>query len=244
MGWLLLALGALLIGFSKTAINGVAMISVAIFATVLPARPSGGAVLLLLLVGDAVAVVVYSNHAHWPTLVRLWPSVLAGVVVGAVFIHFTGDTAVRRTMGVILVGLVALQLVNRRAAAGGPPPEPPEPAGRLLTAGTGTLAGFTSMVANAGGAVMNLYLLRARTGVLTFLGTGAWFFVTVNLAKLPFTIALGLVTRPTLVLLVVLAPAVLLGTWAGRIVIPHVSAERFERIVLAFTALSALNLLR
>jgi uncharacterized protein len=47
------------------------------------------------------------------------------------------------------------------------------------------------MVANAGGAVMALYLLSARLTVLGFLGTTAWFFLVVNLGKLPFSIGLA-----------------------------------------------------
>ena len=62
-----------------------------------------------------------------------------------------------------------------------------------MTGAAGGLAGFTSTVANAGGGVMAIYLLGAGLDMLNFLGTGAWFFFVVNLAKLPFSIALGLV---------------------------------------------------
>ena len=53
---LLLALAALIIGYAKTAIGGLATISVAIFASVMPARESTAAILLLLIIGDVVAV--------------------------------------------------------------------------------------------------------------------------------------------------------------------------------------------
>ena len=44
------------------------------------------------------------------------------------------------------------------------------------------------MVANAAGPVMSLYLLTARLDKLKFLGTAPWFFLLVNLFKVPFSI--------------------------------------------------------
>ena len=239
VGWLALAVAALLVGVAKTAVGGVAMISVALFAAVLPARPSSGALLLLLLVGDAVAVGTYRRHADWSTLARLWPSVLVGIICGAIFVRLTGDTTIRRTIGAVLVVLVAVQFFTARSRVA-----EPAPSGRVITAGAGVLAGFTSMVANAGGAVMTVYLLRARSSVLTFLGTAAWFFLSVNLVKVPFSAALGLLPAASFVLVAVLSPLVLVGGVLGRRIVPRLSVERFERIVLGFTALAALNLLR
>ncbi len=77
-----LVAAALLVGFSKTAISGVSAISVALFASVLPARESTGALLPLLLVGDVLAVRAYRRHTDWPVLLRLLPSVAVGVLVG------------------------------------------------------------------------------------------------------------------------------------------------------------------
>jgi uncharacterized membrane protein YfcA len=105
------------------------------------------------------------------------------------------------------------------------------------------LAGFTTMVANAGGPVMAMYLLAARLEVLRFLGTTAWFFFLVNLIKLPFSIRLGLVTRSSLLLDITLVPLVLVGTVVGRFVIRSIDQGRFETLVLVFTVVSTVPLL-
>ncbi|MDP9396594.1 MAG: sulfite exporter TauE/SafE family protein [Actinomycetota bacterium] len=233
----MLAAAALLVGFAKTAVGGVAAISVALFAAVLPARASTGALLPLLLVGDVVAVGTYRRHADWATLLRLSPSVAVGVVVGAAFVARVDDTVMRRTIGIVLLALLGIRLVQRRWARPGPGPGPG-------AAAFGLLAGFTTMVANSGGAVMSLYLLSARLGVLGFLGTSAWFFFLVNLFKLPFAAGLGLVSADSLALGAVLAPAVLLGAAVGRAVIARLDAGRFEQVVLVVTAATSLNLLR
>src|SRR5699024_1639264 len=70
----------------------------------------------------------------------------------------------------------------------------------------GSAGGFTSMVANAGGPVMSMYFLVMRLGARTFLGTAAWFFAATNLMKLPFSVGLGLITVPALLLNLVLLP--------------------------------------
>lgn len=244
VSWLLLGLAALLVGFAKTAVGGVAAISVAVCAAVLPAKQSTGFLLPLLLVGDLLAVGAYRLHADWGTLVRLLPAVVVGVLAGVVFIGRVDDTVMRRTMGVILLLLVAVHLVQRRSRTARPAEPDWGTRHRVRTGGYGGLAGFTTMVANSGGAVMSLYLLSTGLGVLGFLGTTAWFFFLVNLFKLPFSIGLGLVSPASLLLDAALVPAVLVGAIVGRRVIGRIDQARFETLVLVFTVLSTLPLLR
>ena len=111
---ILLALGALLVGFAKTAVGGVGAISVALFAAVLPARESTGALLPLLIAGDVFALQAYRAHAQWGRLLRLFPSVAVGVVAGAAFVSLVDDDTMRRTIGAVLLGLVLITLWRRR----------------------------------------------------------------------------------------------------------------------------------
>ena len=186
----LLVVAASLVGLSKTALPGAGTLTVAAFAAVLPAKQSTGALLVLLILGDLFAVRAYHAHADWRTLRRMVPAVLAGIVAGTLFLAVADDAMVRRVIGVILLALVAVTLVRRRvtARAGGDhAPGEPRPWRRRVDSGVyGVLAGFTTMVANAGGPVMSMYFLAARFPVQRFLGTAAWFFLAVNVAKLPF----------------------------------------------------------
>ncbi|MGV4923640.1 sulfite exporter TauE/SafE family protein [Streptomyces sp. BHT-5-2] len=310
--WATLMLAALLVGFSKTAVSGVGALSVALFAAVLPARESTGVLLPLLLVGDVLAVRAYRGHADRAVLLRLLPSVAAGVLLGVVFVARTDDVVMRRTIGVLLLTMVVHHGWQRtragthsrswsrsrsrfradsRALAGlraGRRPRTPaqkraresqesresrkgqegredqetqgsqesqeSPAStgttptprqhRLRTVLFGLIAGFATMVANAGGPAMSLYLLSSGFGMLGFLGTGAWFFLIVNLVKVPFSAGLGLVTADGLALDAWLALAVVVGAGAGRALVHRIDQGAFERLVLAFTALAAIGLLR
>lgn len=236
--WAALAVGALLVGFAKTAVGGVASISVAIFAAVLPARASTGALLPLLIAGDMFALYAYRKHADWQALVRLFPSVAVGVLLGVWFVGVVDDVVMRRTIGAVLLILVGVHLATRRRQMATDRPR------TMLAVGFGTAAGFTTMVANAGGAAMSLYLLLMRMSKLGFLGTTAWFFFLVNCFKVPFSVGLGLLTWESLSLNVVLLPALVVGAIAGRRLIDRIDQATFEGLVLAFTVLSALNLLR
>ncbi|MEU2211688.1 sulfite exporter TauE/SafE family protein [Streptomyces hygroscopicus] len=244
-----LAAAAILVGFSKTAVSGANTVSLAIFAAVLPARESTGVLLPLLIVGDVLAVRTYRRHAHWGTLWRLFPAVAAGVVVGTVFLLWAGDSAVRTSIGAILLLMAGVTLWRRRTAARAETPAVPaapdtDGAGARLKAGSyGVLGGFTTMVANAGGPVMSLYLLSAGFRKLGFLGTSAWFFLIVNVAKVPFSVGLGLIDARSLLLDALLALFVLPGAFIGKACVDRINQKLFERLVIAATVLGGLQLL-
>ena len=249
--WLLLAAAAALVGLSKTAIPGINTLAIAAFAATLPARNSTGALLILLLLGDAFALLSYRKYAHWPTLLRLVPAVIAGLALGALFLAVADDAWVRRVIGVILLLVVAVTLWQRgrtaaaratgTAAASDASTTPG--AGRLASASYGTLGGFTTMVANAGGPVMSMYFLAARFPVHAFLGTAAWFFAVINLTKLPISIGLGLITPELLLLDLVLAPGVVLGALLGRWIASRIKQRAFDWAVISCTVLGAAYLL-
>lgn len=253
--WQLAALAAAstLVGFSKTAVSGANTISLAVFAAVLPARESTGVLLPILIVGDLLAVRVYRRHAHWPTLLRLFPAVAVGVVAGTLFLLWADDAAVRTSIGAILLFMTGVTLWRRRVAekeagtdtgAGtAPDDEAVTGTGRTAARGYGVLGGFTTMVANAGGPVMSLYLLSAGFRKLGFLGTSAWFFLILNVSKVPFSVGLGLIDARSLLLDACLLLFVLPGAYLGRVCVDRINQKVFDRIVIGATVIGGLQLL-
>jgi uncharacterized membrane protein YfcA len=235
---LLLVVAALLIGYAKTAIGGLASISVAIFASVMPARESTAAILLLLITGDLVAVWHYRQEADWGLLRRLIPAVLPGLALGAAFLAVVDDLLLRRSIGVLLLVLAALQLALRFRS----PDSARVGSSRTAAIGTGVAAGFTTMTANAAGPVTTLYLVAQGVEKLRFLGTNALLFLGVNLCKLPFSFGLGLFGPHTVQRTLLLAPFVLVGAWAGLHTVQRLSQQRFDQAVLAASVVAALAL--
>lgn len=253
--WALLIIAAIFVGVSKTGIPGINTISIAIFAALLPAKASTGALLLLLIVGDAFALLSYRRDADWKQLIKLIPFVLLGLAFGGFFLAFASDGSVGKIIGIILLGLIALTMVQRykpsstrnnagvSAAGGSAPRADAAPAGILTRAGYGAVGGFTTMVANAGGPVMSLYFLAVKLPMKTFLGTAAWFFAVTNIIKLPVSIGLGLITPETLVLDMLLIPGVVAGAILGRFIISKINQKTFDWAVIIFTTVGALYLL-
>ncbi|HEY3410844.1 MAG TPA: sulfite exporter TauE/SafE family protein [Propionicimonas sp.] len=232
-GWLVLMLCALLIGFSKTAIGGMALIAVVLTSQVVATKDSTAVVLVMLLVGDLVATWTYRHDVDRRLILRLIPPVLVGIGAGALFLNWVDGPTLKRTMGVIVLVLLVIGLWPDKLAAHRPG----------VGMAYGGLAGFTTMVANGGGPPMNLYLLARKYDKLRFLGTTAWFFFAVNLIKVPFSIAGGILRPDTALIGAVLAPIVLIGTWIGRSTIKRINQATFEKLVTAFVAIAAVYLL-
>ncbi|MEV6751286.1 sulfite exporter TauE/SafE family protein [Streptomyces sp. NPDC051214] len=242
-GFAALAAAAVLVGFSKTAVSGANTVSLAVFAAVLPARESTGVLLPILIAGDVLAVLTYRRHAHWPTLWRLFPAVAGGVVVGTIFLLWADDAAVRTSIGAILLLMAAVTVWRRRAPADETRPAGPSRGSRLKAPSYGVLGGFTTMVANAGGPVMSMYLLSAGFQKLSFLGTSAWFFLIVNTSKVPFSAGLGLIDAHSLLLDAALVLFVIPGALIGKAAVHRINQRLFEQLVIGATVLGGLQLL-
>lgn len=93
------------------------------------------------------------------------------------------------------------------------------------------------------GPVMSLYLLSAGFQKLGFLGTSAWFFLIVNTSKLPFSVGLGLIDGPSLLLDAALVLFVLPGALIGKACVNRIDQRLFERLVIGATVLGGLQLL-
>ena len=241
LAWVVLAISALVIGVAKTSIGGMGALAVGGFALVMPAKESTAAVLLLLIIGDVVAVASYRRSADWALLRRLLPAVVPGIVLGALLMRVVDDRTMTIVIALCILVALGLQLAQRlRPTAGLAPSGHPH---LSATIAAGSAAGFTTMVANAAGPVMALYLLAARVDKARFVGTNAWFFLLVNVTKVPFSAGLGLFPTTTLLLTLALTPVVLVGTWLGRRLLRVIGQQLFERLTMAAAAIAVVLLL-
>jgi uncharacterized membrane protein YfcA len=237
--WALAAAGAILIGMSKAGLAGLGVFAVAIFAMLFPQGfASSGIVLPMLICADIVAVAVYRRHAVWAHVGKLMPWVVVGIVAGCGLMWWLREhTALaRRLIGVTVLVMVGLHLLRRRADAN-------VPHTWWFAALTGFFAGVTTMMANAAGPVLVLYMLAVGLPKMEFIGTGAWFFLIVNLLKAPFSRGLSLITPETVTLNATLAPLVIGGVFLGRVIVERVNQRVFEAVVLALSAVAGARLL-
>lgn len=252
--WAVIALGAFGTGLSKTGLAGLNILVVALFALVIEPRASVGVILPVLLSADVVAVSAFQRHADWAHLRRLFPWAAVGVVLGYFALGQVNDAQVKKLIGGIVLVMLLLHCARRvrerrrrrslEEDATDVEAEEAEIPHRLwFVAGMGMLAGFTTMVANAAGPVMILYLLSAGLPKMAFIGTSAWFFLTVNLFKVPFSVELGLINPSALRLSATLAPFAVGGALLGKSILRHIPQQLFENLALLMTLIAGLRLL-
>jgi uncharacterized membrane protein YfcA len=241
--WIALAVGALLVGLSKSGIPGIGILSIAIFTNILDAKASTGLVLPLLIVGDVVAVVTYRQHTLWKHVWRLFPWTAAGVIAGYFALERIDNRQAKILIGVILFFMLGLHVWRNCQAQAAKIEHAVAGHAIWFAPFTGIMAGFTTQVANAAGPVMIIYLLAMRLPKMEFLGTGAVFFMLLNWFKVPFMIHLHMITADSLVVNLWLAPAVVGGALLGRAVAMRIPQKLFERIALVLTFVAAAKLL-
>lgn len=236
--WALAVVGALAIGLAKTGINGLGMLAVVVFANLLPARQASGVVLPMLVLADVVAVASYRQHTVWSHLWRLFPWTALGILGGYLALGRINDRQASVLIGLIILAMLGMHLWRRRRPAAN---EDEHPA--WFAPVIGVLAGFTTLVANAAGPLMAIYLLAMRLPKMEYMGTGATFYLLMNLFKVPFMAHLGLVSVSSLGLNAVLAPAVLAGALLGRKLLARIDQRLFEQLALVLAALAGVKLL-
>lgn len=237
--WCYLLLGAFGIGVAKSGLSGVSMVHVIVFAWVFGARLSTGVLLPLLIIGDICAVYWVGKDVLWDYVRKLLPPALIGVVIGWWLLSWLDESTFKPLIGMIILALTSGQLFRMWR------PDLMEhvPHSLWFAWFMGITTGITTMLANAAGPIVALFLLAIALPKMQLVATSAWFFLILNISKVPFSLNLGLIDQKTLLLNLVLAPVVVLGLLFGRWIIKKIPQKIFDSLILAFTALAAMRLI-
>ncbi len=239
--WALLCGCGVLVGISKTGLPGVGILAVPLMALILPARESVGVLLPMLIFADLFSAGYYRHHAQWGHLLRLLPAALAGIVAGFLLLGRVEDRQLEPLIGgivLVMLGLKAPAMFGRKREA-----DSEASGGTWFAWPMGFAAGVTTMLANAAGPVMVLYLLAMGLEKRKFVGTAAWFFFVVNWVKVPFHVNLGLITADSLTLNLVTFPAIALGAAGGIFLLRVIPQKLFNLLAVVLAAAAAVKLL-
>lgn len=248
--WALLAAGSVVLGLSRTGIRGASFLVIPVFAALFGGRASSGIVLVLLLLGDLAAIRRYRGAVSWRQVRALLPSAIVGIVLGTVVGGLIPDRTFIRVLAVIIL-LSAVLMWTRESSFRSVLSRVPFSSDTLppvvrtaLSRGLGVLAGFTSMIGNAAGPLMTLYFLARGLNKERFVGTAAWFFFFVNLIKVPFHVFVwDTITGHTLILGIVLTPAILAGAFLGMGLTRVLSERYFRWMMLVLVTVASVRLL-
>lgn len=108
----------------------------------------------------------------------------------------------------------------------------------------GLLGGFTTMIGNAAGPVMSVYLLSMRKEKMEYIGINAWFFLVVNLLKVPFQIfAWDNITWSSFSLNLMMLPVISIGALLGIRLVKLFPEKAFRIFIQIVTILSVIMML-
>jgi uncharacterized membrane protein YfcA len=221
---------------AKTGLSGAGLMIVPIMAGIFGGKLSVGIVLPMLIFADIFAVNYYHRHANWRYIFLSIPWALVGVIFATAFAYNLDDEQFKTILAIIIllgIGLMLWQDISFKSKV--------IPDKWWLGAILGLLGGFTTMIGNAAGPVMSLYLLSMHLPKNNFIGTAAWFFLLINVIKVPFHIFIWkTITLQTLSVDLAGFPAILVGVILGIKLVKIFPEKIYRYFIIISTAFTAL----
>lgn len=235
LNWLLLIVAGLLIGISKAGISSASMVMIPIMACVFGGKVSAGLMLPMLIIADIFAVKYYHRHASWPHIGRILPWAFVGIFIGLFVGNFVSDALFKQIMAVCILAGIGIMIWRDLQKS-----ELDLPGKWWFACLPGIAGGFATMMGNAAGPIMSIYLLAMHLPKFNFIGTAAWFFFVVNVFKVPLHIFFWkTITLKSITINLLMAPAILSGVFLGIQIVKILPERAFRVLVIVSTIVAA-----
>ncbi len=234
--WVCAIAASLLVGASKGGLPGVGVLGVPVLAQATSPVVAAGLLLPILITSDWYGLWMYRKNYDLRVIKLMVASGTIGILVGWAAASHTNDDVVKLIVGIIgLFYFMDAILKSRRVV---------QPAAENLprAAFWGSIAGFTSFVAHAGGPPYQMYVLPLKLDKMTYAGTTTIVFAIINLLKLPPYWQLGQINLISLEVCAWLTPVALLGAFAGYRLTKILPEKLFFRLVEVALFLLSLKL--
>jgi uncharacterized membrane protein YfcA len=207
---------------AKTGLGGLGMVVVPILANIFGPRSSTGILLILLIMADFFGVRYYHRHAELKKIIQLLPSALIGIISAVYIGDRISEDHFQILLGLIIISgamMTVIKLDVRR--------------NRFLSIVVGFMGGFITMVGNAAGPIMSVYFLSMGFEKNKFIGTAAWFFLFVNIIKVPFHIIFWeTINFNTFVFDLMLFPFILVGALTGVWIVKKIPERPYKIFII------------
>lgn len=245
--WLFVAAGVLIQGISKSGFaGGAGILSLPLMMLVMPVDKVSATLLPLLVLCDFNAIYHHRHNKAWDKILAIYIPSIAGIFIGAYVWWRIGQAGInvygvyiKQFVGVIGIVFSIYILIRETAQAWVSHYKP----GPLAAWSAGISAGFCSTIAHAAGPIVGLFMFAQGMGKSLFVGTTAWTFTLINLTKLPFYVAVGLIHSDVLLFDLMLVPLIPLGSALGKWMHHRIPESSFNRVILVLTVLAAIQLL-
>jgi uncharacterized membrane protein YfcA len=229
----------LLIGVAKGGLGGlIGTLATPLMALVMPPNQVVGLILPMLIFADLFAVATYWRQWRTKLVLLLLPGGIVGVTVGTIFIENVSTEVWRNVLATIVFIFTLYKLLEKQIL-------------RWLTYQgkdwhgvlAGTVAGFSSTLAHAGGPPVAIYLLLQKIPPIEFNATSVLFFATLNWIKVPYYAYARLFNFHQMLQILWLMPVIPLGVALGRWLTNKINQLWFERLIIVLLLVSGILLL-
>ncbi|WP_225554752.1 sulfite exporter TauE/SafE family protein [Sphingobacterium bovistauri] len=231
----------MLIGISKTGIQNIGTLTVPIFALLFGAKYSTGIVLILLCFADLIAVIYYRKKFLWNEVKNLLPLAFVGLVTGLLLGNYIDDKTFKICIGACIIVGVFIMLWMEKSSL------------QKQTALTnkkwysplfGFILGFSTMIGNAAGPALSVYMLSKHLDKITFAATSAWFIFILNLSKIPLQVFVwNNISWSGIILNLMAIPFILLGGIIGIKIIKILPEKTFRHIIISLVIIASILLI-
>jgi uncharacterized membrane protein YfcA len=238
-GWIIYFLCAMLIGMSKTGIPNIGTLAIPLFAMLFGAKYSTGIVLILLCFADLVAIIYYRKAFLWSEVRKLLPMALTGLVIGLILGNYIDDKTFKIIISICILLSVAIILWTEKGTGFDRIVK-----NKWYSPVFGFIMGFFTMIGNAAGPALSVYMLSKKLDKITFTATAAWFIMILNFTKIPLQLFVWHnLSWQGVILNLIALPFILLGGFIGIKILQVIPEKRFRQVIIALVAVSAVMLL-
>ncbi|MDP0494812.1 MAG: sulfite exporter TauE/SafE family protein [Verrucomicrobiota bacterium JB024] len=242
--WLLGIIGAFCMGLGKGGLPGLGNIAIWFYATAFGAKPSVGILLPVLICGDMVATIAYRRHADFKQVWRLMPWSMVGVVIGTLLFGWIPAEIFAAVIGGLLLAMTGLhffrQWLMRKHAEDHVDPVPHK---LWFFGSVGTLGGIATMLANAAGPIASFYFMAIKLPKLSFIGTTAWYFMLINVFKLPFQAAVNNLNLSSLKISLCFGAFAVAGGFIAPHIVKYIPQRAYNTVIWSLIIIASVSLI-
>lgn len=245
--WSFVGIAVVLQAISKSGFGGAAgILSVPLMLLVMPVPYVLASLLPILILCDFNAIYHHWHNKDWKTVLAIYIPSVAGILIGAWVWWRLGregiqayEVTIKRFVGVIAV-FFSMYVASKEVAMDWVSRYRP---GKVAGWCAGITAGFCSTMTHTAGPIFSLYIFSQHLGKTLFVGTVAWTLTLVNLTKLPFFCAAGLIRGDMLLFDLTLVWLIPFGSYLGKWMHHGISEKLFNRVICVLALLAGIQLL-
>ena len=171
-------------------------------------------------------------HADLRQLIKLIPSTIIGILTGVFIGDILSDVYFQFLLGAVIISGALIMVIKVDIKEN-----------NFFSIAVGFLGGFITMIGNAAGPIMSIYFLSTGFDKNKFIGTAAWFFLFVNLFKVPMHVFIWKTIDLNILLFdLSLFPLILLGALTGVWIVKKIPEQPYKIFVIVSVILSTFNL--